>query len=80
MIHDPQTLNIAHYQFLGGPLGAALPDLSETFAKHSKGDALGNKSARPALRQIPLSQFDHVQTTGQLCRRLFGQLRRVNNR
>lgn len=61
------------YRFFGGAPGERLPDVSGfKVAKHNKGDATGRKKERPAIRVIPKSRFELVETTSELVRVLFG--------
>lgn len=61
------------YRFFGGEPGKPLGSL-EGFkvATHTKANALGVKSQRPAIRVVPKSRFIPVSTTRDLVKRLFG--------
>ena len=72
MVHDPKTLEIDHYRFFGGAPGEGLPDLGDREVRHTKGNALGQKAVRPALRNVPLGAFEKVESTVQLIPHLFG--------
>lgn len=55
------------YRYFGGRPGKPLPSLAEfKVAKHNKGDATGKKKERPAIRVIPKSRFQTVETTTEL--------------
>ncbi|HEX4695101.1 hypothetical protein [Sphingomonas sp.] len=72
MLHDPTTLSIAEYRLFAGTAGNPLPSLGDKAVWHTKGNALGVKAERPALRSIPISSFLPVQDTIALVDRLFG--------
>jgi len=73
MVHDPVTLAILQYRLLAGAPGDPLPPLGERAVRHSKGDSLGHKAERPALRNIGLTRFDAVADVPDLVDRLFGR-------
>lgn len=61
------------FRFFGGAAGKPLPSLAEfKVAKHSKGNASGEKKERPAIRVIPKSRFRKIETTAELVSVLFG--------
>jgi hypothetical protein len=63
------------YRWLGGAPGQRLPDiLSMKVAKHTKGNAGGEKGKRPGHRIIPVSQFDPPCSLNKILERLFGAL------
>jgi hypothetical protein len=72
MLHDPVTLNIAEYRIFAGLPGAPIPDLGDRLVKHTKGNSLGEKSERPALRNVPISKFSAVSGIASLVDALFG--------
>lgn len=72
MIHDAQTLAVESYRWFGRAPGEGLPELGAKITRHSKGNADGVKAQRPALREVPLSQFAAVGDVGELVGRLFG--------
>ena len=72
MIHDPQTLALETYRWFGRAPGERLPELGAKVTRHSKGNAQGVKAERPALREVPISQFTAVRDVGELVTRLFG--------
>ncbi|MGE5529035.1 MAG: hypothetical protein ACM3X6_07830 [Patescibacteria group bacterium] len=61
------------YRFFGNGPGEPLPSL-EAFpvAKHTKADSKGVKTERPAIRQVPKSQFEELGSATELLGRLFG--------
>lgn len=72
---DPEALHLDHYLWFGGPPGEGLPDISEfRAAKHTKGDATGQKSRRPNMRTLPKGKLTRVDTMAQLVEHLFGQV------
>ncbi len=60
------------YRFFGGPPGVALSLDGFKTGKHTKASAEGVKALRPAIRVVPLSQFEPVADTAELFGRLFG--------
>jgi hypothetical protein len=72
MNHDPETLAITAYRWFGDEPGEPLPDIGSKVTRHSKGDGLGTKSQRPALRNVPKSSFERLADIGALADRLFG--------
>lgn len=77
MTHDPETLAITDYGWFGDEPGEPLPDLGSKITRHSKGDAVGTKSQRPALRNVPKSRFERLADIGELADRLFGPPRSI---
>jgi hypothetical protein len=72
MIHHPQSLVVEAYRWFGQSPGEGLPDLGEKITRHSKGNALGYKAARPALRDVPITSFEPIGSPVDLVDRLFG--------
>jgi hypothetical protein len=71
---DPEHARIRlSYLFFGASPGQCLPDISGfKIAKHSRANAQGFKAERPAIRQVPKSQFRAVSSTSELVELLFG--------
>lgn len=78
---DPETRRMRlSYRYFGGEPSERLPSLDQfKLAKHSKGDAFGEKKERPAIRVIPKSSFRVIETTSELVGVLFG-LRNTSDR
>jgi hypothetical protein len=72
MIHDAVTLRISGYRIFAGAPGEALAALGERIVRHVKGNAIGFKAERPALRAVALAKFDPVADVRALVDRLFG--------
>lgn len=70
--YDPHTLELGPFRWFGGVPGAGLPDTGDIVARHSKANALGQKSERSGHRVIRKSKFQHVNTVGALVQLLFG--------
>jgi hypothetical protein len=71
--HDAESNRVTFtYRWFGGPPGEPLPPLGDKIAKHSKGNAKGEKLARPNLRVVPLTKFTKVPTIADLLTHLFG--------
>ena len=61
------------YRFFGGAPGEPLPSLEALkVAKHTKGNATGEKKERPAIRVVPKNWFRAIGTTEELVGVLFG--------
>lgn len=72
MTYDPATLELGPFRWFGGKPGEPLQGLGDKVAKHSKGNAAGEKTIRPAHRVIPRCAFETLGTLGELADRLFG--------
>lgn len=72
MVHDAQSLAILGYRWFGCAPGEGLSGIGDKVTRHSKGNALGIKAERPALREVPLSQFEGLENVSELVSRLFG--------
>lgn len=72
IVHDAQTLATLGYRWFGGPPGEGLCGMGDRIARHNKGNALGIKSERPALREVSLSKFEALDDASELVSRLFG--------
>lgn len=69
---DPSRARVSlRYRFFGEAPGAPLPELGDSVAKHSKGNALGVKTERPGLRTVGINKFSEELDLQQLFRRLF---------
>lgn len=70
---DQDSLELGPYFFFGGIPGEALPDIS-TFkmAKHTKGNARGNKAERPNIRELKKSTCIELESVRALWHSLFG--------
>lgn len=68
-------LNWLGYRYFGEAPGIAMQPISEfKIAKHTKANADGVKSERPALRRIPLSRFARLETIDDVIEALIGPL------
>lgn len=60
------------YRFFGERAGEQLSKLKKfKRAKHTKANALGIKTERPAIRVIPKAEFESIASTTELVMRLF---------
>jgi hypothetical protein len=74
MWFDERTLDLGPFAFFGGKPGHGLPELNAMkTARHTKANAEGIKTFRPALRTLPLSLFERVGTIGEVVTKLFGE-------
>jgi hypothetical protein len=70
---DPGTLQLGPFLYFGGPPGSPLPNISSfPVAKHTKGNAQGEKLLRPNLRIVPKGSFEELLTIEAVVRKLFG--------
>lgn len=68
-------LELVSYRWLGGPPGEPFPDIRlMNEAKHTKGNAKGEKAVRPEHRIIPRANFDPPCSFPEIMERLFGLL------
>ena len=72
MLHHPATLAVEGWRLFAGPPGHPLPDLGDRTVRHSKGNALGYKAERPALRNVPITAFHKISGISMMVDRLFG--------
>ncbi|ASY46568.1 hypothetical protein CJD35_18995 (plasmid) [Sphingobium xenophagum] len=70
--HDARSLAVEAYRWFGAPPGQGLPPLGEKVTRHAKGNALGHKADRPALREVPLARFAPVSDIAALVVLMFG--------
>ena len=75
MVYDPATLKVIEYRWFGGEPGEPLPDIGGTVARHSKGNALGEKAFRTGHRLLGKTKFETLADLGMLADRLFGPTR-----
>ncbi|MBM4275632.1 MAG: hypothetical protein FJ134_14400 [Deltaproteobacteria bacterium] len=64
---DADSLKLGPFLFFGGNPGEPLPDMSDfKVAKHTKGNAKGNKAERPNIRVVNRSQFKKYNSIKEL--------------
>ena len=67
-------LTIHGFKWFGASAGLPLHPLDEfPVARHTKGNALGEKLERPGLHRVLLSRFEDVETMVGLLKKLFGE-------
>lgn len=70
---DASTLKLGPFHYFGSPPGQPLPDLSSfSIARHVKGNAMGFKAERPAIRVIPKGHFRPLASICEVYEALFG--------
>ena len=72
MVYDPATLVLGPFLWFGGAAGEALPELGTKVARHTKGNAQGQKTAKPGHRVVRKSAFEEIRTMATLADKLFG--------
>ena len=75
MVYEPTTLKVIEYRWFGGEPGEPLPDIGGTVARHTKGNALGEKTFRTGHRLLGKTKFEILADLGMLADRLFGSAR-----
>ena len=75
MVYDPATLKVVEYRWFGGEPGGPLPDIGGTVARHSKGNAFGEKTLRTGHRLLGKTKFETLANLDMLADRLFGPAR-----
>jgi hypothetical protein len=75
MVYDPATLRVIEYRWFGGEPGEPLPDIGSTVARHTKGNASGEKAYRTGHRLLGKTKFETLADLGELADRLFGPTR-----
>lgn len=68
---DPVTLALGPFLFYGGLAGEKLPQLPDVIAKHTKGNAAGDKTERINHRVVRASGFKKVVSITELYAILF---------
>lgn len=70
---DSESLNLGPFYWFGGSPGQSLPDITtKKVAKHTKGNAQGEKLERPNLRVLVKRDFTKLETIEEVVFRLFG--------
>ena len=64
--------NLGPFLYFGGEPGKAMPSLGEKVARHTKGDATGEKKQRPNMREVNKGRFRKLNTVEQIWEALFG--------
>ena len=72
MVYDPATLVLGPFLWFGGAPGEALPDIGTKVARHTKGNAQGQKTAKPRHRVVRKRAFEKIKTMAALADKLFG--------
>ncbi|MBF9031899.1 hypothetical protein HKCCE3408_15980 [Rhodobacterales bacterium HKCCE3408] len=64
-------LEIDHFLLFAGPIGKPLPEIGHfPVARHTKGNATGQKFERPALRRVPIREFRRLETLSDVAESL----------
>jgi hypothetical protein len=76
VMFDKKTLELGPFLWFGNSPGEPIPDVTAfKVARHTRGNAEGEKKERPNQRTIPRSKFDSVPDLDQLVTRLFGEFK-----
>ena len=69
---DEDTLELGPFLYFGGSPGEPLPDIdSFKVAKHTKGNAHGEKAERPSVRVVNKGEFSRLASVEELWDALF---------
>lgn len=69
-----EAMNLGPFLWLGGAPGQRLAPLGDRIGRHSKGNAVGFKAERQAIRIVPKGRFRRVETIRGLAIELFGDI------
>ena len=75
MVYDPTTLKVVEYRWFGDGPGDPLPDIGSRIARHTKGNASGEKAFRNGHRLLGKPKFEILDGLEALADRLFGRAR-----
>ena len=68
---NEEDWNLGPFLYFGGDPGTPMPPLGDKVARHTKGDATGEKKERPNMREISKGRFRELETIDQLWDALF---------
>ena len=69
---NEEDWHLGPFLFFGGQPGKPMPPLGEKVARHTKGDATGEKKQRPNMREVNKGRFRKLDTVEQVWEALFG--------
>ena len=72
LLVNDDTLEPRKFLWFGDQPHRPLPELGDNLAKHTKANADGKKTLRPALRTLSKSKFETLNTIDEVFSRLFG--------
>ena len=72
MAFDPATLSLGPFFWFGDAPHRPLPEVGTRIARHTRGE----KTQRPALRVLKVTNFTRLETIDELLHALFGTLER----
>ena len=73
IMFDPSTIELGPFLWFGGVPGQPLPDITGfPIAKHTKGNAQGEKAERKNIRVITKGKFEKVESISGVIAKLFG--------
>jgi hypothetical protein len=73
VMFDPSTMEIGPFRWFGGRPGQPLPDISGfPVAKHTKGNAYGEKADRKNIRVLNKGKFEEIESIDGVIEKLFG--------
>lgn len=69
---NEEDWNLGPFLYFGGKPGTPMPPLGDKVARHTKGDATGQKKERPNIREVNKGRFRKLETIDQVWEALFG--------
>ena len=69
---NEEVWNLGPFMYFGAEPGRPMPPLGEKVARHTKGDATGEKKQRPNMREVSKGRFRKLDTVEHLWEALFG--------
>ena len=69
---NEEDWNLGPFLYFGGDPGTPMPPLGDKVARHTKGDATGEKKERPNIREINKGRFRKLETIDEVWEALFG--------
>ena len=77
---NAEDWNLGPFLYFGGEPGEPMPSLGDKVARHTKGDATGEKKERPNMRELNKGRFRKLETVEQVREALFGIARKAEGR
>ena len=63
---NEEDWNLGPFLYFGGDPGTPMPPLGDKVARHTKGDATGEKKERPNIREINKGRFRKLETIDEV--------------
>ena len=69
---NQEDWSLGPFLYFGGDPGTPMPPLGDKVARHTKGDATGEKKERPNIREISKGRFRELKTIDEVWQAVFG--------